>query len=337
MNRICLLAGILWGIFSGCTPEKGFSLHANLPAEMEGKTVYLMKMGAEAILSVDTARVKKGRFVMKKEDTPEGVYYLTSDSKPFVFLYLQPQKTELRIDTLWNPERIVLKGGNQTAIFHSFMTSYSRLSQASTLDQLDFCRSFAAQYSESPVGVFLMYAFLEARIPDQELEAMVQKVDSSLSENEYLLAVRRYLISREDIMEGSPFKDFSALDENKKTHRLDEIVGKGNLVLLHFWSSWCAPCREELQNLKVWNIQFGRRGLDLLGVSVDNAYDAWKKALEEEDMPWAMWRDSTGMAVKAYHSGYIPFYVLFSRDGKILAKGNNAEDIASELTRAIRD
>ena len=72
----------------------------------------------------------------------------------------------------------------------------------------------------------------------------------TLSENEYLLALRRYLVSREDIMEGNPFKDFSALDENKKTHRLDEMVGKGNLVLLHFWSSWCAPCREELQNLQ---------------------------------------------------------------------------------------
>lgn len=44
----------------------------------------------------------------------------------------------------------------------------------------------------------------------------------------------------------------------------------GKLVLLNFWATWCAPCRREIPLLIALQQQYGERGLQVLGVAVDN-------------------------------------------------------------------
>lgn len=48
---------------------------------------------------------------------------------------------------------------------------------------------------------------------------------------------------------------------------------RGKVVLVNFWATWCAPCREEFPALIKLYRQYRARGLDLMLVSADNPED----------------------------------------------------------------
>jgi thiol-disulfide isomerase/thioredoxin len=62
--------------------------------------------------------------------------------------------------------------------------------------------------------------------------------------------------------------DFSrvALDQSKVT--LSSLRGK--VVLLNFWATWCAPCLTEIPRFIDWQQEYGGRGLQVVGVSMDD-------------------------------------------------------------------
>jgi cytochrome c biogenesis protein CcmG/thiol:disulfide interchange protein DsbE len=45
---------------------------------------------------------------------------------------------------------------------------------------------------------------------------------------------------------------------------------RGKVVLLNFWATWCAPCRVEMPVFADWQRRYGPRGLEVIGVSMDD-------------------------------------------------------------------
>lgn len=43
----------------------------------------------------------------------------------------------------------------------------------------------------------------------------------------------------------------------------------GEILLVNFWATWCAPCREEIPDLVALQEEFGPEGLTVIGVSFD--------------------------------------------------------------------
>lgn len=56
-------------------------------------------------------------------------------------------------------------------------------------------------------------------------------------------------------------------------HEFDLAKLRGKVVLVNVWATWCSPCRVEMPALNAFYLRYHSRGLDLLGLSIDEAPD----------------------------------------------------------------
>lgn len=63
--------------------------------------------------------------------------------------------------------------------------------------------------------------------------------------------------------------NLSLPDPAGKEQRFDQW--KGKVLVVNFWATWCAPCREEMPEFMRAQKQFGDKGLQFVGIAVDQA------------------------------------------------------------------
>ncbi len=116
------------------------------------------------------------------------------------------------------------------------------------------------------------------------------------------------------------YDDIAFLDDKNKKIKLNDF--KGNLILLNFWASWCAPCKkempsldllkkhEELNNLKIFPINVGQD-------NVEKARNFFKE-LNVQNLD--LYFDSTTTLAKKLRLRGIPTSILFNKEGLEFAR-----------------
>lgn len=66
---------------------------------------------------------------------------------------------------------------------------------------------------------------------------------------------------------GERFPDFSLVDIDGRPH--DRTAYAGRPLAVNFWATWCPPCRAEMPDLEQTRRQHADRGLQVLGISID--------------------------------------------------------------------
>lgn len=129
---------------------------------------------------------------------------------------------------------------------------------------------------------------------------------------------------------GSMFVD-TEVTYNGETHKLSDIVGKGQPVLVDFWASWCGPCRREIPNIKEIYNTYKDQGLKVLGMAVWDKPEDSKRAVNDLEIPWEIWLNGTRDNTDAYGILGIPTIILFDSNGKIVSRGLQGEELRAAV------
>ena len=126
------------------------------------------------------------------------------------------------------------------------------------------------------------------------------------------------------------YEDLSFLDVDKKQVNLDDYRGK--LVLLNFWASWCAPCKEEMPSLDSLQSNKNLNNLQIFPINVgqDNEKKA-KDFFEQLDIKTLnIYFDTTITLAKKFQLRGIPTTILISKDGYEFARIIGSIDFESQ-------
>ncbi|HVF90474.1 MAG TPA: redoxin domain-containing protein [Blastocatellia bacterium] len=133
---------------------------------------------------------------------------------------------------------------------------------------------------------------------------------------------------------GKEASDLSLKDMSGKRVELKSLRGK--VVLLDFWATWCAPCREEMPHLEKLHRELKDKGLLVVGINTEDAKSA-RSFMKKYGYTFMTLIDGDGAAATSYKVDAIPTVFVIDKEGKITGHyigGRSEEDLREAIKRA---
>ena len=121
-------------------------------------------------------------------------------------------------------------------------------------------------------------------------------------------------------------KDLKKYDEltflDDKNNQLNLTDYKGNLILLNFWATWCAPCKEEMPSLDLLqtNDAFDNLKIFPINVGQDNLEKSNEFFKDLKIKNLNVYFDSPNTLAKKFGLRGIPTSILINKDGLEFAR-----------------
>lgn len=337
-----------------------------------GKTVYLQKyITADSLQTVDSVKVAQDFSFSLKGQVKEEQRMAISCSprnKAEIFVNTTPLQVTIREKTVTDKKgrtrntcQIAVKGGREQEVLKSGETlsttaSFFQLGKMITLSQAldskDTTAIDSAKYKVAMIDSLITrsvqnymdstrnditstYFFERYLMTNQtldEVQAFYDNLTDRVKKSAPGLALKQKMEDMQQVNIGGMAPNFELTTPDGKKLSLYDL--RGHIVLLDFWASWCGPCLAEVPNLKAIYEKYHGKGLEILGVSLDEKEAAWKGAIERKGLTWQHVSSLKGWkcpVAQRFKVTGIPRMYIIDAQGKIIAQDLRGEKLAEKM------
>ena len=98
---------------------------------------------------------------------------------------------------------------------------------------------------------------------------------------------------------------------------------RGQVVVLNFWASWCAPCREEMPDFVDLRSKYQPKGVEFVGIAIDNPANV-AQFLQQLSVNYPILIGEGAAHALARQlgnpSGALPYTIVIDRNGNVVLK-----------------
>ena len=326
------------------------------------------------VISVDSTKIKDGKFQFKGKanELNMSVVFIKGLQQPIPFI-LETGEIEVKIDkdSIWKSE---IGGTFNNDAFQKFNTKRNEIQkrlvdyQNNTFQKYidarkkndlvtvknlelgfekiqkendEFMSKFPKENKDTYISLLLIEdMFNSPKFNLENVKKLYNDLDESLKATTVGKGIEAKLkaietnnkIKPENALIGKLAPDFSAKTPQGKTVSLKESLGK--ITIIDFWASWCGPCRQENPNMVALYTELHSKGLNVIGVSLDNDINEWNKAIAKDKITWTqvstLKRDQDPIS-GLYGVEQIPSTFILDASGIVIAKDLRGEELRAKI------
>ncbi|MFT4152916.1 redoxin domain-containing protein [Parafilimonas sp.] len=360
-------------LFAGCkNGGENFTVSGKI-TNPSADSIYLEELSytTPETKKLDSAKIdKNGNYTLKGSSAQQNLFMIGFKDNPAVILVNDTKdiKIDFEPNGLQFPE---VKSSDATKELYAFIKDYFQKDSAlaviyqqlnalteETAKDTNYVRNLRQDYttrisalssllsaainrSKNPAVICFVLDRAKGAIAPQDLSALAESAAKRFPQHTGLASFKTELAKQVNPNANYPLLNQQAPDLTMASpdgKKISVSNYKGKYLLVDFWASWCAPCRQENPNVVEAYNKFKNKNFDILGVSLDDDKTAWLKAIQDDHLAWTHISDlrSPSAAASLYHFDGIPFNVLIDPQGKIIASGLRGPALEQKLSEVLQ-
>ena len=123
-----------------------------------------------------------------------------------------------------------------------------------------------------------------------------------------------------------------------KTFELSQL--RGRPVVIHYWATWCEPCKQDMKLLSRLQTRYKRAGLTLVGINVDARREDAETYLRQNQLPWIQLFEEGGLELSRLSQAFgvqtLPTMMLVDKNGTVVQHNIRAAELDTEIEAMLK-